>query len=206
MSMRYIYLLDTCAYVNYLRKLPEHPDLEAKMNHLIEQRGLGAATLFMPNFCIAEVFNTFGRFRYREGIIRSETDYEIVKNAFRNHIRRGVLISEYPLHIYHVYNADYVVPFEHQWNIGVDQSWRLSTFDILIIGMGIELVKHFGEENVRIVTCDNRIEMLCNSLRRNVTDTIREQYKIPRNVIYPMAINLNATGFEQLPYVKGQVL
>lgn len=205
MASRYIYLLDTCAFVNYFRKQPDYPDIEDKLNHIIEQKGLGKATIFMPNFCIAEVFNTFARLRYRDNRIHNDTEYETVKNAFRHHIRRGALIAEYPLHIYHIYNTDYIIPFEHQWDTGIDQDRRMSTFDILIIGMGMELVRHFGDENVRIITCDGRIEMICSKLRKFVTDTIRERYGIPKNTIYPMAINLNIAKVEQLPAVEGQL-
>ena len=201
---RYIYLFDACAFINYFRKSPGYPDIEDKVNHIVEQKGLNQATIFMPNFCIAEVFNTLGRLRYREGVIKNDAEYSIVKNAFRHHIRRGALISEYPLHIYHIYNADYIVPFEHQWSIGPDQSWHLSTFDILIIGMGMELAKHFGDENVRIVTCDNRLEMICNKLRKNMNDSIREKYNIPKSVIYPIAINLNTVARENLPSTENQ--
>jgi len=172
----------------------------------MQKLGMGYATLFMPNFCIAEVFNTLGRMRYREGIIRNEQEYDIVKNAFRHHIRRGALISEYPLHIYHIYNADYIVPFEHQWDIGEKQDWRLSTFDILIMGMGIELVKHFGDENVRIITCDRRIAMLCAKFREKISDTIREKYGIPKAVIYPQAIDLKTVAIGELPSLPGQKL
>lgn len=206
MANRYIYLFDTCAFINYFRKDYEHPDLEAKINHLIEQKGLGYATIFMPNFCIAEVFNTFARLRYREGTIRDDVEYDIVKHAFRHHVRRGALISEYPLHIYHIYNTDYIIPFEHQWDIGYDQNKHLSTFDILIIGMGMELVRHFGDENVRVVTCDGRLEMLCTKLRKYVNDSIREKYGIPKTAMYPMAINLNTVNVAQLPFVEGQKL
>jgi len=82
----------------------------------------------------------------------------------------------------------------------------MSTFDILIIGMGMELVRHFGDENVRIITCDGRIEMISSKLRKFVTDPIREHYGIPKSTIYPIAINLNTSNVGQLPAVEGQML
>jgi hypothetical protein len=206
MQVRYLYLFDTCALINYYRKDPAFPDIAAKFDYLFEQKGLNCATLFMPNFCIAEIFNTFARLRYRDNVIKNVEEYTIVKNAFRHQVRKGALISEYPLHIYHIYNADYIIPFEHQWDIGRFKQQHLSTFDILIIGMGIELVKHFGDDNVRIITCDSRLESLCTKLRQNVNDVIKEKYEIPKSVIYPQAINLKTVKKEELPSVEGQRL
>lgn len=198
MKAKYLYLIDTCAWVTYYRG-----DEKTKkwIDYVIEQKGLNRATLFMPSFCIAEVFNTFAKWRYREGLRLSEDEYVEIKNKFRDHIRKGALITEYPLHIYHIYNTDYVIPFEHQLEPEQD---TLSTFDILIIGMGIELVKHYGDFPIRILTADKRIAWLSEKLRGVVNDGIRKKYGIPNNIIYPQAVYLPTCEKTSLPYVKGQ--
>lgn len=202
MKAKYIYLIDTCAWVNYYRG---DKKIQTLLDHIIEQKGWNRATLFMPSFCIAEVFNTFAKWRYRGDDIKiDEKDYNDVKAKFRDHIRKGVLISEYPLHIYHIYNIDHIVPFEHQWDIGEDKKWRLSTFDILIIGMGIELVKHFGFQPVRILTCEKRIAHICNKLQSDVSEGIRIKYQIPKEIIYPTALYLPECEKKNLPFLQGQ--
>lgn len=196
---RLAYLFDTSALIPYYR---HDPDLEPKIKHLTEQRGLGRATLFIPNFCIAEVFNTFAKLRYRENIL-GDSEYDTLKEIFRDHIRHATLFYEYPLHIYHIYNVDYISPLEHQLDIGKEKEQFLSSFDILIIGMGIELVKKYGEENFRIITCDNRLSKICKHLRK-LGEEAKKKYQIPNNIIYPQAINLLDCKIQQLPSVKGQ--
>lgn len=198
---RLAYLIDASALVPFYR---HHQDLEPKINHLIEQRGLDRATLFIPNFCIAEIFNTFAKLRYRESQI-DDTEYNKIKEIFRSHIRHATLFYEYPLHIYHIYNVDYISPFEHQWYIGEKRDWFLSAFDILIIGMGIELIKKYGDENFRIITCDERISKICEQLRKAGME-VKKKYQVPEHLIYPQSINLLKCNIRQLPVVKGQKL
>ena len=197
--MKYLYLLDTCAWVHYYKGDKRVKDL---LDYIIEQKGLRKATLFMPSFCIAEVFNTFAKWRYRDTVI-SETEYLTIKDAFRKHVRRGIIISEYPLHIYHIYNTDHIIPFEHQWDNKED---TLSTFDILIIAMGVELVKHFGDSRVRILTADKRLASICNQLRHKMTADMRKKWDIPDEVQYPVSLYLPTTLRKSLPIVAGQKL
>jgi len=201
MKAKYIYLLDTCAWVNYYKG---NPKIQALLAHIIEQKGMNRATLFMPSFCVAEVFNTFAKWRYRGKDIKiNEEEYCGIKTNFRNHIRRGHLISEYPLHIYHIYNTDYVIPFEHQWDIEQDS---LSTFDLLIIGMGIELIKHYGDYPIRILTSEKRIAHLTNKMRNDVNKAMKDKFDIPEEIIYPTALYLPDCENKNLPFVLGQKL
>jgi hypothetical protein len=189
-----IFLIDTCAWVNLYK---DNPELKSKVQFFVDRTSLDIATLFMPNFCIAEVFNTFAQWRYRECCI-NEDDYEKIKEDFKKHIRRGGVMQEYPLHIYHIYNIDYVIPFEHQWNLGRNKTEHLSTYDMLIISMGIELVKNYGDDCCRIVTCDNRLEYICNHMRDKVNEAIKKRYNIPDWVIYPQTINLLRSSIDNV--------
>lgn len=198
MKAKHIYLFDTCAWVHYYRGQLK---VKALLDKIIEYKGLNKATLFMPSFCIAEVFNTFAKWRYRnEDIKINEEEYNAIKDKFRSHIRKGALITEYPLHIYHTYNTDYVIPFEHQWDI---HEKALSTFDILILGMGIELVKHYGDSPVKIVTADKRLANIANQLRVKVNAGIKEKFKIPADIIYPQTLYAHTnTTADLLPIGK----
>ncbi len=198
MKPKYIYLFDTCAWVHYYKG---EPKVKALIDRILLHKGLNRATLFMPSFCITEVFNTFAKWRYRgEEISIKEDEYNDIKEKFRSHIRRGSLITEYPLHIYHTYNTDYIIPFEHQWDT---HEKALSTFDILILGMGIELVKHYGEFPVRIVTAEKRLANIANQLRTNVNLGVREKYKIPLDIIYPQTLYAHESTVTDLPPLGG---
>lgn len=199
MRPKYIYLFDTCAWVHYYKG---EPKVKTLLDHIIEQKGLNKATLFMPSFCITEVFNTFAKWRYRgEDITINEDEYKGIKEKFRSHIRRGALITEYPLHIYHTYNTDYIIPFEHQWET---HNGALSTFDILILGMGIELVKHYGDFPVRIITAEKRLAGIAKWLREKTAEGVRKQYGIPTDVVYPQTLYAHASTTANLPHVKEQ--
>jgi predicted nucleic acid-binding protein len=197
---RIAYLFDASAIVPFYR---HNPELEPKVNHLVNQHEMGRATLFMPNFCIAEVFNTFAKLNFRSQEIKKE-EYDQMKNKFRSDIRRGRMFYEYPLHIYHIYNVDFISPFEHQLFIGKNKNEFLSTLDILIIGMGIELVNLYGNDNFRIITCDKRLAKICENLRK-FDKEVKVKYNIPENIVYPQAIDLYSVDINQLPVVKGQV-
>jgi hypothetical protein len=117
--------------------------LIARLDHFIEQRGLGRAFLFVPNFCVAEVFNSLARKHYRQHELTPD-QYRLCKDEFRRDIHNGLLFYHYELNRYHVLNTDYIVPLEHLFETQrpkgtkKGEEWRLSTLDLLIIGMGIE--------------------------------------------------------------------
>ena len=187
--MKY-YLIDTSAVV--YRYIPS-TILTPKINRLIQQRQDGKAFLFMPNFCIAEVFNTFAkyRFRYRKPKKISQEKYEESHENFAEAIQNAKLIYHYELNRYHILNVDYIVPFEHQFYLtrktkGEDKEWFLSTFDILFISMGIELVRMMGFDNVCLVSDDKRTITIC-SLLMKLGNYMRKKFGIPSYVIYPQA-------------------
>ena len=140
----------------------------------------------MPNFCIAEVFNTFAKLKYRKEKISDEV-YKTLKDKFRNLIRGGRIIYHYELSRYHILNVDYIVAFEHQFKIHSKEF--LSTFDILIISMGIELVRIHGDKNFYIITNDKRISSFCKNLRR-LSSKKRSEFGIPEYIVYPQVIYL----------------
>lgn len=138
---RIYYLFDASA-VHHLY-VPDEQLID-RLDHFIEQRGLGRAFLFVPNFCVAEVFNSLARKHYRQKELTAE-QYAQCKETFRRDIHNGLLFYHYELNRYHLLDTDYVVPFEHLFETArpkgekKGQEWRLSTFDLLIIGMGMEL-------------------------------------------------------------------
>jgi hypothetical protein len=97
---------------------------------------------------------------------------------------------------YHILNVDYIVPFEHQ--LLTNQDDYLSTFDIIILAMGIELVRIVGEKDFFIITCDKRIHSIGDSLR-GLQGEDRRRYNVPEYVKYPKTIYLHKTPLSNLP-------
>lgn len=191
------YLVDTSAVIHYYKS---DPTLTPRIEHIIEQRGLGRAILFIPNFCIAEVFNTFAKFHFRTKELTAN-EYQSCCERFRQDIHNAKLFYHYELQRYHILNVDYIVPFEHQFFTQRDEF--LSTFDILILAMGLELVRMVGVHDFYIITCDSRIVRIGSFLRRlKLRD--KQQYKIPQYVKFPKTLNLHGTPVNFLPIVVGQ--
>ncbi len=142
------YLVDTCAYIYAIEN-------EGKLkNDLIKKRALNQAFLYIPQFCIPEVLNTLARCFYEDKRYGKEK-YEEYKESFLGAVRSGRIFYPYELHRYHNINADKIYETEHTTPLDKTEH-HLSTFDILIIAMGIELSKIHGK-NVFIVTRDRRL-------------------------------------------------
>jgi len=85
-TVKYYYLLDTCALISLFDQT--NLFLTRKIEKIFEQRFKDKAFIYMPNFCIAEVFNTFAKLKYRKEKISDEV-YKTLKDEFRNLIRGG---------------------------------------------------------------------------------------------------------------------
>ncbi|MCX8083188.1 MAG: hypothetical protein N3D17_07375 [bacterium] len=193
--MKY-YLLDASAIIHYY--IPSQ--LTTKINKLIEKKQQGEVFLFIPIFCIAETYNTFAKYYYRERKI-TEDNYNSIYKKFTDDVRRGKLFYQIELNRWHVMNVDYISPIEHTWfttkkNKEDEENerkvdWYLSTFDILFIAVGIELAKMLGRNDINLVTCDDRIKTIGNTLRKLDSKKLKEN-KIPLETPFPEVISLRS--------------
>lgn len=163
------YLLDTSAAVEIY--MPDGSgDRFAKrvLNHIIEQKALfREAILFIPNFCIAEVFNTFARKHYSPKDSKdklSDVEYGRCVAEFRDDIHWGKTLYPYDLNRYHVVATDKIVIAEHLLPRR-DKHDHLNTFDILIIAMACELAHIGRREDTYLVTGDQRLSAVCDELK-----------------------------------------
>ncbi|MBZ5560822.1 MAG: hypothetical protein LAP13_00215 [Acidobacteriia bacterium] len=201
---RLYYILDASAIL-HLYVIDE--DLTPKLDHFVEQKGLGRAFLFVPNFCVAETFNTFAKFYYRWKSLTPE-QYSRCTEAFKHDIHNGHLLYHYELNRYHVLNVDYIIPFEHLFEpkrpkgVKKGEEWTLSTFDILIIALGMELARITGGRTY-IVTCDRRLHKITQVLLGLSTQQ-RAQQGIPGFAQFPHSVFLREKKLVELPYVEGQ--
>jgi hypothetical protein len=187
------YLFDASAAVELYA--PRNARREKIVRFIVEQKWpLKKAILYIPNFCVVEVFNTLARKCFRDSML-DKTQYESALNRFRNDIHWGRTLYSYELTRYHVIGADEIIPIEHHVASEHERD-HLSTFEILIIAMASELAYVGEPENTRLVTCDRRIPKVVEEFK-GVSLRDRTEWKVegglddhsvrrwvPSNVIY----------------------
>lgn len=154
--MKY-YLIDTSAFVYAIEYLDR-----IKRNFFVE-KAAGQAFLYIPQFCVPEVFNTFARFFYRDKKILGDK-YTKWRSEFTKSIHDRRLIYCYDLHRYHNLNTHRVFRLEHTLPYNETNGKNaMSTLDILVVAMGIEL-KHLHSPNeVVVLSRDRRLIGICNA-------------------------------------------
>ena len=146
--------------------------------------------LYVPNFCVAEVFNVFRKYRFGKWSRKvlsngpiPQREYQHIYAKFQKDIHNGRLFYHYELSRYHLLNTALVSPIDHHYAYERQGKEKknpspMSTFDLLIIGIAIELVRLHGKENVVLVTADNRIRQI---MRRAAT--------IPESVVKELGLH-----------------
>lgn len=184
------YLFDSSAALHYYLASPELP-FKRSLAFLMATRLAGKSLFYIPEFCIAETFNIFARYHYRDKELTA-ADHDRVRKEFSLHVRNRATFYPLELTRYHNYNIDAIAPIEHTTSteyqaanllapisnkklkkglatVGADKNpgrYRLSTFDMLIISMGIELEKVHGKNTVAIITNDKRLALISNACAR----------------------------------------
>ena len=148
------YLIDASAFVYAIEHLNR-----LKINIFLEKTN-GTAFLYIPQFCIPEVFNTFAKFFYNYKNIGSDK-YTEWRNKFSKLITDRRILYCYDLHRYHNWNTNKVYDIEHSTPYKKGERY-LSAFDILIIAMGIELKHLHSANSVSILTRDGRLHRISN--------------------------------------------
>jgi len=161
------YLFDACAAVDIY--LPRDNRVKKAIQFIINQKKLhNQATLFIPNICIAEVFNAFAKKRFEPEDSSEQLDndaYARCLGRFRNDVHWGNLLYPYDVNRYHIIAADKVIPIEHNLASIIRRS-HLSTFDILIIAMACELAYIGQRGETYLVTCDRRLKEVFDELKK----------------------------------------
>ncbi|MGA7341083.1 MAG: hypothetical protein WBE72_21520 [Terracidiphilus sp.] len=158
------YLFDASAAVEIY--LPRNERVAKTIQFIQTQKRLHKAKLFIPNICIAEVFNTFAKRRFRaerQQDVIDEPSYKRHLSNFRDNIHWGRTLYPYDLNRYHIIAADKIIPVEHQIATSRGGDY-LSTFDILVIAMACELAYTHEFEETFLVTCDRRMKDVTDAL------------------------------------------
>ncbi len=159
------YLFDASAAVDIY--VPRNKRVGTAIQFIQTQKRVRKAKLFIPSFCIAEVFNTFAKRRFRaerQQDVLDEASYKQHLSNFRDQIHWGRTLYTYDLNRYHIIAADKIIPVEHQLATSRGGDY-LSTFDILVIAMACELAYTREFEETFLVTCDRRMKDVTDELR-----------------------------------------
>ena len=155
-------------------------------NYVTQQKLTNEAVIFIPSFCIAEVRNTLAKWYFRyKNVFRSKQHYDTTFWKFIAAVHDRKFFYSYALNRYHNLNTSAITDVEHVTDtefdatglpVGTDNKlinkelrkkneydhigrYYLSTFDILIIAMGMELRRITGEE-IHFLTSDKRLPMI----------------------------------------------
>ena len=220
MAQRKFILLDTNLVAGYYlpRSLRSKKALE-RIENIFDAKRSGAADIFLylPNFCVAEVFSVFMKHSYgkwNRRHVKSTIDTRVYKslvNQVQDDIHNGKFIYHYELSRYHVLGINLVAPVDHYFRVNRGKKRQVApmgTFDHLIIAMGIHLVKIHGAENVAIVSADDRLTNILAKCRSKIPkSTIKKLnldkcealtgYKFEPNT-FPLGLNLKSTSKSDL--------
>jgi predicted nucleic acid-binding protein len=206
--MALTYLFDASAAVEIYSA--RSPKVEKAVRFIIDQKKIHRqAVLYIPNFCVVEVFNTLARKHFKDGTL-DDAHYEDCLRRFRDDVHWGRTLYSYDLNRYHVLGADEIIPIEHHVTPESEHD-HLSTFDILIIAMACELAYVGRPEDTLLVTCDKRIQKVVEQFKGTELKE-REEWKIPgpmddrsiRRWIPPNVAYLPALKPGDLKSVQGQ--
>ncbi len=171
MSRHFVLLDANVAAAHYASKSTRSKKLQQRSSELIDGARANNVQLLMPNFCIAEVFSVFEKYRWgstwnkhvSSANTLSSMEFESIRREFSTAIHNAASILQVDLNRYHVLCADLISPINHAYQIrrrGSKKSVQMkpaSTYDMLILSMGIWLKKVHGPDSFTIVTGDGRI-------------------------------------------------
>lgn len=146
--------------------------------------------LYIPNFCIAEVFSAFAKHSFghwnphvkKQGTIDSRV-YRSLVVQFSSDIHNGAFFHQYELSRYHILGVDLVAPVDHYFQITRKKGRRhvpAGALDHLIISMGIQLVQIHGQGNVALVTTDDRLARIVDKCRSGLKAATVRKLKLQR--------------------------
>lgn len=216
----------TAAY--YLPRSIRSQKARDRIENLLDSVRSGGSDhfLYIPNFCIAETFSVFMKYAYGHWNrhVRSKKGadkrvdkrvYESLVWQFADDIHNGKFFYQYELSRYHILGIQLVAPVDHYFQItrGRKNHNPAGTLDHLIISMGIQLAHVHGQDNVAIVTADDRLSRIVEKCKSGLSaDTVKKlKLHIAREVLgrdfdadlFPECINLKHTTNTRLGTLLG---
>ena len=222
--MKY-FLLDTNITAGYYLPLSlENKKAKKYIEEILNYLRLNPNDYFsyIPNFCIAEVFNVFYKYAYgkkwnkevkKNGYITKSILSKLIK-SFERDVHNGSFFYHYELSRYHILSINLVSSVDNYYLIRKKKNVTpCSTFDKLIITMGIELSFIHGPENVCILTADNRLADLLKVCKKEYSETMIKKLNLDfagnftgkkfSKDIFPHCLNLNKVTTKELVDIFG---
>lgn len=167
--MRRYFLIDASALVPFFfrtkTKAPAEANARLAIVKLLDLRARGKATLYVPNFCMAECSKAFASIIYGQNGFSDEATanyrglveqlLELVSKKRKGFIQSLGLKRKHLVDIEDIFIAQWRRPPR-------DLKGCLSGFDGLILAMGKSLKDTYGSNRVRVVTADEGMANMCN--------------------------------------------
>ena len=225
--MKYILLDANVTAGYYLWRSLSSKIARERITNILDSGRSGESKFFfyLPNFCVAEVFSVFMKYSFGtwnahvKGKSIDTRVYNSLVRQFQSDIHNGKFIYHYELNRYHVLGINLVAPVDHHFQITQKKKKQkqprpMSTFDHLILSMGIHLVHVHGRENVLILSADNRLTNVLKKCRDGLPYQTQRKLKLldAETVtgkkfgpdIFPKGLNLGTTKKSELEEEFGE--
>lgn len=172
--MRY-FLLDANVLVAYYCKADEDGALRRRAADLVAARADGEAFLYVPNFCVAETLRAFAKKCWQEKLFGNTHQdareaFDSFRKALLDDVVDGKILYSYELSRRHIKLTDRI--YELSSRLSFRSGSVPSTFDVLLIAMGCDLMRIHGEDNLFIVTAERPIVDVCFEARKELPQAI----------------------------------
>lgn len=175
---RHYVLLDACvAAAHFAPKTTHSANLRNRATTLITGGAPGTDVRFViPNFCIAEVFAVFEKYRWGKTwnkhvkVALTPAEFSLARASFGAAIHNGASILQVELDRYHILCVDLISPVNNAYKIKRDRTNKKNVtpakaYDMLLVAMGIWLQHQYGPDSFTIVTGDERLAAVVERAR-----------------------------------------
>lgn len=221
MPRHYVLLDASVAAAHYAPKSTVSANLRDRATKLLTGAAAGTEVRFLiPNFCIAEVFSVFEKYRWgrtwnkhvKAGSILTKKEFTTARKQFAEAIHNAKKIFQIELSRYHILCIDLVSPINNAYRIKRDRSSKknvnpASTYDMQIVSMGIWLQHMLGPADFTIVTGDERLEAvvkraksakLAKTIKSHLTTVASNLNLTYSPDLYPTVLNLTQASKAQI--------
>lgn len=171
-------LIDACvAAAHFAPKTTQSANLRTRASRLLTGHAADyQVRLTIPDFCIAEVFAVFEKYRWgrtwnkqvKAKNCLTPSEFQTAREDFRGAIHNGARILQQPLSRYHILAVDLIAPVNNAYQIQRRRGKKAknlnarpaSTYDMLVVAMGIWMQRQMGADSFTVITGDDRIRQV----------------------------------------------
>lgn len=213
---RHYVLLDACVAAAHFAPQTTHSvNLKNRSRILLSGSAPDTEVRFLiPNFCIAEVFSVFEKYRWgktwNKHVKAALTPAKFVsaRKAFGAAIHNGNSILQVELDRYHILCVDLISPVNNAYKIKRDRYKKenvtpAKAYDMQLVAMGIWLQHQYGPDSITVVTGDERLAAVVERAKSaNLGHPIKQHLDAAAKALslsyspalYPTVINLTQAG------------